>query len=71
MSASCRRLWSYRNVVYAHGMYTAMPDKSETYRVEGVNAELRHYLARLARRSRCFSRTLAALRVAIELFVFA
>jgi hypothetical protein len=48
-----------------------MPNKSETYRVEGDNAELRHYLARLARRSRYFSRCVDALRAAIKLFVFA
>lgn len=48
-----------------------MPDKSETDRVEGVNAELRHYLARLARRSRCFSRCICALRRAIKLSIFA
>ncbi|MBN8594841.1 MAG: IS1 family transposase [Anaerolineae bacterium] len=48
-----------------------MPDKSQTFRVEGDNAELRHYLARLARRSRCFSRCIQALRRAIKLFVFA
>jgi len=59
----------YRRLVYAPGLYTPMPDKSETYRVEGVNAELRHYLARLARRSRCFSRCIHALRRAIKLFV--
>ena len=46
-----------------------MPDKSETYRVEGDNAEIRHYLARLVRRSRCFSRCIHALRRAIKLFV--
>jgi len=46
-------------------------DKSETYRVEGDNAELRHYLARLARKSRCFSRCVRALRNAIKLFVYA
>ncbi len=61
----------YRSLVYAPGRYTPMPDKSETYRVEGDNAELRHYLARLARRSRCFSRCIDALRRAIKLFVFA
>ncbi len=43
------------------GHYTPMPDKSETYRVEGVNAELRHCLARLACRPRCFSRCIHAL----------
>lgn len=62
---------AYRSVIYTPGRYTPMPDKSETYRVEGVNAELRHYLARLARRSRCFSRCLKALRVAIKVFVYA
>lgn len=54
---------TYRNLVYAPGRYTPMPDKSETYRVEGANAELPHYLARLARRSRCFSRCIQALAV--------
>jgi insertion element IS1 protein InsB len=62
---------TYRHLVYTPGRYTPMPDKSETYRVEGMNAELRHYLARLARRSRCFSRCIHALRTAIKLFVYA
>jgi len=62
---------SYRRLIYAPGRYTPMPDKRETYRVEGDNAELRHYLARLGRRSRCFSRCIHALRAAIKLFVFA
>ena len=60
-----------QTLIYTRGTHTPMPDKSETYRVEGVNAELRHYLARLARRSRCFSRCLKALRVAIKVFVYA
>ena len=62
---------AYRDVIYYPGRYTPMPNKSETYRVEGDNAELRHYLARLGRRSRCFSRCIEALKVAIKLFVFA
>lgn len=62
---------TYRQVVYYPGRYAPMPDKSETYRVEGDNAELRHYLARLARKSRCFSRCVRALRNAIKLFVYA
>ena len=62
---------NYRRLIYTPGIYAAMLDKSETYRVEGVNAELRHYLARLARRSRCFSRCIDALRRAIKLFVYA
>jgi len=62
---------TYRNLIYTPGRYTPMPDKNETYRVEGDNAELRHYLARLARRSRCFSRCIHALRRTIKLFIFA
>ncbi|MCC6801407.1 MAG: IS1 family transposase [Anaerolineae bacterium] len=60
----------YRYLVYTPGLHTPMPDKSETYRVEGVNTVLRHYLARLARKSRCFSRCMDALRRAVKLFVF-
>jgi len=62
---------TYRNLIYAPGLYTPMPNKSETFRVEGDNAELRHYLARLARKSRCFSRSLQALTHAVKLFVYA
>jgi len=61
----------YARLVYDPGQYQAMSDKSETYSVEADNAELRHYLARLARRSRCFSRCIEALAGAIKLFVFA
>jgi IS1 family transposase len=62
---------AYGSVIYTPGMHIPMPDKRETYRVEGMNAELRHYLARLARQSRCFSRCIHALRRAVKLFVFA
>jgi insertion element IS1 protein InsB len=61
----------YAQLIYDPGQHQALPDKSQTYSVEGCNAELRHYLARLARRSRCFSRCLEALRRAIKIFVFA
>jgi IS1 family transposase len=59
---------TYRELGY-WGQRTAMWDKSETYSVEGTNAALRHYLARLARKSRCFSRCIEALRRAVDLFV--
>jgi IS1 family transposase len=61
----------YRHLLYTPGLHRPMPDKSETYRLEGDNAELRHYLARLARKSRCFSPCIEALRRALKLFVFA
>jgi IS1 family transposase len=60
----------YSALVYYPGKYAQSDGKSETYSVEGVNAECRHYLARLVRRSRCFSRCPHALTCAIKLFVF-
>ena len=59
----------YQDLSY-WGTHTMLKDKSETYSVEGGNADLRHYLARLARSSRCFSRCFKALARAVELFVY-
>jgi IS1 family transposase len=61
----------YRQAVYSPGLYTPMPDTSQTFRVEGVNAEFRHYLACLARRSRCFPRSVRRLALVLRLFIFA
>ena len=55
---------------YHFGRYAVSEGKADTYSVEADNAELRHYLARLARRSRCFSRCPYALECALRLFVF-
>ena len=44
------------------GVYTSMYDKSQPYSVEGMNADLSPYLARLARKSRGFARCLHAWR---------
>jgi IS1 family transposase len=62
---------TYETLVYYPGRHTVAPGKSQTYSVEADNAELRHYLARLGRKSRCFSRTIEALRRAVKLFVHA
>jgi IS1 family transposase len=59
---------TYRELCW-WGRHQAMYDKSQTYSVEGANADLRHYLARLGRRSRCFSRCINALTRAVDLFV--
>ena len=61
----------YVDVVY-HGYHARnMHDKSDTFTVEGVNADLRHYIPILARRSRCFARKLDTLQAVIEVFVAA
>jgi IS1 family transposase len=61
---------TYHALIYYPGCHQAMTDKSQTYSVESVNADLRHYLARLGRRSRCFSRCPDALRRTLRLFVY-
>ena len=62
---------AYQELAYDTGFHFPMYNKSQTYSVEADNSELRHYLARLVRRSRCFSRCIDALRIAVCLFVFA
>jgi insertion element IS1 protein InsB len=62
---------AYQTALYWPADYHALDDKSETFSVEGDNADLRHYLARLVRRSRCFTRCIHALRCAVKLFVCA
>jgi IS1 family transposase len=58
-------------LVYFPGHWRTFANKSQPFSVEADNAELRHYLARLARKSRCFSRSIHALWRAVKLFVFA
>jgi IS1 family transposase len=44
--------------------------KRDTHTIESINANLRTYLGRLKRKSRCFSRCMEALQRAIRLFVW-
>ena len=60
---------AYKWLWYHFGRYEVSIGKTDTYSVEADNAELRHYLARLHRSTRCFSKCLEALRRAIDLFV--
>jgi len=52
------------------GTHVLSVNKDETYTIEGVNADLRTYLGRLKRRSRCFSRSAEKLTEAVRLFVW-
>ena len=61
----------YDSLTYRRGYHLSLPDKSETYSVEGGNADLRHYLTRLVRRSRCFSRCLIWLKRHLKAFAYA
>jgi IS1 family transposase len=53
-----------------HSEHIISYGKEETHNIASVNADLRTYLGRLKRRSRCFSRCINALSRAIRLFVW-
>ena len=61
---------AYSRLWYHFGRYEVSEGKNDTYSVEGDNAELRHYLAHLTRKSLSFSRCVEVLRSALKLFVF-
>jgi len=61
----------YLDVIYPGEHIYNIHNKKDTFTVEGVNADLRHYIPTLARRSRCFARKLDNLREAVNLFVYA
>ena len=42
--------------------------KAETYTVEGYNCLLRHFLARLKRKTKCYSKSVYMLYLSINLF---
>jgi hypothetical protein len=44
-------------------------NKKDTHNVESVNADLRHYIAGLRRKSRCFFRKLETMRAVLTVFI--
>ena len=59
----------YMDVIYPGKHIRNVNNKNDTYTVEGINADLRHYIPILRRRSRCFPRKLESLQAVIDLFV--
>ena len=59
----------YLDVVFPGKHIFNIHNKSDTFTVEGVNADLRHYIPTLARRSRCFPRKLQNLQAVLAVFV--
>lgn len=43
--------------------------KSETFTVEGYNSLFRHYLARLRRKTKCYSKSIKMLEISIKLLM--
>lgn len=60
---------AYREVVYPGRHIFNSHDKRGTFTVEGVNADLHHYISRLAQRRRCFRRKLENLQAVVSVFV--
>ncbi|MDE7221603.1 MAG: hypothetical protein K2O45_18660 [Oscillospiraceae bacterium] len=61
----------YLDVVFPGKHIFNIHNKNDTFTVEGVNADLRHYIPTLARRSRCFPRKLENLQAVLSVFVSA
>ena len=59
----------YLDVIYPRKHIYNIHNKNDTFTVEGVNADLRHYIPTLARRSRCFPRKLENLQAVLAVFV--
>jgi len=52
------------------GPHLSLKNKSQTYTVEGVNSDFRHYIPALHRRSKCFFRSLETMLSVFKIFVF-
>ena len=61
--------WGYVDIVYPGKHIRNNRDKSDTFTVESVNADLRHYIPLLRRRSRCFPRKIDTLYAVLSVFV--
>ena len=60
---------SYMDVIFPGYHKRNIESKKHTHNVESVNADLRHYLPGLRRRSRCFYRSLETLRAVLSIFI--
>ena len=58
----------YVDVIYPGRHIRNARDKSDTFTVEGINADLRHYIPILQRRIRCFPRKLKHLELSLSLW---
>jgi len=59
----------YLDVVFPGKHVRNIHNKKDTFTVEGINADLRHYIPLLRRRSRCFARSLETLKAVMDVFV--
>jgi len=60
---------TYLDVVFGGKHRRNAENKNDTHNIESTNADLRHYIRGLARRSRCFFRTIETLNAVLALFI--
>ena len=61
---------AYSEICY-EGSHFSLKNKNQTYTVEGVNSDFRHYIPALPRRSKCFFSSLETMLSVFKIFVFA
>jgi len=59
----------YIDIVYPGEHVRNIHNKNATFTVEGINADLRHYIPVLRRKSRCFCRSIETLDAVVSVFV--
>lgn len=59
----------YVDIVYPGRHIRNVRNKNDTFIVEGINADIRHYIPVFARRSRCFCRKIETLEAVFAVFV--
>lgn len=59
----------YLDVVFPGEHVRNIHNKKDTFTVEGINADLRHFIPLLRRRSRCFARSIETLTAVMDVFV--
>jgi IS1 family transposase len=59
----------YLDVIFWGKHRRNIRNKSDTHIIEGSNSDIRHYIAGLRRKSRCFFRSLETLEAVLTLFI--
>jgi len=59
----------YLGVIFPGKHVRNIRNKSNTHIIESTNADLRHYIPGLARKNRCFYRSLETLQAVLEVFI--
>jgi hypothetical protein len=60
---------AYLDVIFPGKHRRNVHNESDTHLVEGTNADIRHYIAGLRRKSRCFFRSLETLKAVLSIFI--